>query len=247
MLKAILNGKAGRIDNQQGESVSWSSVFKAREDLLTSTVFERFAYLSDEIQAYLIAQWFLHCSGHAPNNIGELVDISYWPRFSHEHNNGSNQVEPDLILHFEHANILVEVKPPEGGDQYKWQWQKEIESFLQNTEDECDKPLYFFAIGRIEQVDAIRWAKSLLKQNEQLKGLGALKWQVVTDQLIELVSDKGLNISVSKQDKRIIGDILEGLSLYGLKISPFKWADLLTMALPKLDIEQVTQHLKVEK
>ncbi|MFA0162036.1 hypothetical protein AB4457_11915 [Vibrio splendidus] len=35
MLKAILHGKAGRIEHDKDESVSWASVFKAREDLLT--------------------------------------------------------------------------------------------------------------------------------------------------------------------------------------------------------------------
>lgn len=35
MLKTILHGKAGRIENNKDESVSWSQLFKAREDLLT--------------------------------------------------------------------------------------------------------------------------------------------------------------------------------------------------------------------
>ncbi|MFA0408728.1 hypothetical protein AB4505_11140 [Vibrio splendidus] len=35
MLKAILHGKAGRIEHGGQDSVRWASVFKAREDLLT--------------------------------------------------------------------------------------------------------------------------------------------------------------------------------------------------------------------
>lgn len=248
MLKAIKHGKAGRIEQEDGESVSWSSLFKAREDLLTSTVFERFAYLSDEVQAYLIQQWFISCNGKAPTEIGELIKVSYWPRFIYEHDGGTNQVEPDLILHFEACNILVEVKPPAGGDQYRYQWKKEIESFIQYSQEDAEEiPLYFLAIGRIEQVNAHAWANALLKNNEKLNGVGALKWQVVTELFIDLINGDADHIPLSKQDKRIIDDILEGLSLYGLQTSPFKWDDLLTMPLPKLDMEQVTQYLRSVK
>lgn len=115
MLKAILHGKAGRIEHNKDESVSWSSLFKAREDLLTSTVFERFSYLSDSVQNHLIQHWFSESRGIALAKLGEFESISYWPRFEHQHERGTNQVEPDLIIHFTHCNILVEVKPPEGG------------------------------------------------------------------------------------------------------------------------------------
>ena len=49
MLMAILNNKAGRIENAQGDAVSWREIFKAYEDLLTSTFFERFSYLDQVV------------------------------------------------------------------------------------------------------------------------------------------------------------------------------------------------------
>lgn len=230
MLKAIIHGKAGRIEHNEDESVSWSNLFQAREDLLTSTVFERFAYLTDAVQQAMLQHWFKAHHGDIPTDSGELVNITYWPRFIHEHDIGTNQVEPDLILHFEHCNIIVEVKPPAGGDQYLWQWHKEIESFIQSDENQ-DKALYFLAIGRIAETNANQWANKLLNDERLplLKGLASLKWSVVTDYIVMLTSeDNGLsNLQLSKQDRRILLDILEGLSLYGLQISPFKWSQLL--------------------
>lgn len=234
MLKAILHGKAGRIEHNKDESVSWSHLFKAREDLLTSTIFERFAYLSDEVQHTLLQHWFKQHHGTIPASFGEFIDITYWQRFAHEHDKGSNQVEPDLILHFELCNIIVEVKPPAGGNQYFWQWFKEIESFLQAEED-SHKPLYFLAIGRIGQVDAELWASRLLPKQKQLKGVAALKWDSVTAQLVVLMSEQA-ECALSKQDSRIIQDMLDGLSLYGQQISPFKWSELTNANLPTLSL-----------
>ncbi len=130
---------------------------------------------------------------------------------------------------------MVEVKPPAGGNQYFWQWCKEIESFLQAEED-SHKPLYFLAIGRIEQSDAEQWASQLLSPSlKQLKGVAALKWDAVTAQLVELMSEE-TELALSKQDRRIIQDMLDGLSLYGQQISPFKWSDLITAKLPTLSL-----------
>ena len=235
MLKAILHGKAGRIEHNKDESVSWSKLFKAREDLLTSTIFERFAYLSDEVQHTLLEHWFQQYHGTIPANFGEFVDITYWQRFSHEHDEGKNLVEPDLILHFDQCNIIVEVKPAAGGNQYFGQWYKEIESFLQAEEDN-HKQLYFLAIGRIEQADAVRWAKLLLSKQQQLKGIAALKWDAVTTQLLKLVGEQS-KCKLSKQDARIIQDMLDGLSLYGQQTSQFKLAELIRTNFPTLSLQ----------
>ncbi|MCL1114297.1 hypothetical protein L2703_11945 [Shewanella basaltis] len=237
MLKAILHGKAGRIEQNTDESVSWSSLFKAREDLLTSTVFERFAYLSDAVQACLLGHWFKSHHGKPTDVFGEFKGITYWPRFSLHQASLSNQVEPDSIFHFDLCNIIVEVKPPTGGDQYLVQWQREIESFIQSEQGQ-GKDLYFLAIGRIKPADASKWAKPLLDKFESLKSIAALEWSVVTEQLVELINEEsaGFNLNLSKQDRFILFDMLEGLSLYGLQISPFKWAELKSHSLYNLSL-----------
>ncbi|QLE84042.1 hypothetical protein FLM48_02445 [Shewanella sp. Scap07] len=237
MLKAILHGKAGRIEHNEDESVSWSSLFQAREDLLTSTIFERFAYLSEAVQACLLKHWFKTYQGIIPDVFGEFKSINYWPRYIHEHDEGENQVEPDLIIHFDQCNILVEVKPPAGGDQYYEQWHKEIESFLQ-SESGKEKPLYFLAIGRISQADARDWAIPLLRDVDCLKAVAALEWASVAEHMITVTSsdDVDNNSIVSNQDRFILQDILEGLSLYGLQVTPFKWSQFKAYSIQKLSL-----------
>ena len=148
MLTAILNNKAGRIE-QGGESLPWRDVFKTYEDLLTATVFERFNYLSQNTQNQFISFLLEGTLDKSTLDLGRLINIEYWPRFSIENNNQSS-VEPDLILCFENANVLIEVKPPSGGGQYYAQWEREV-SALKNNPLYSNKKLYFVALGGVNE------------------------------------------------------------------------------------------------
>ncbi|SON50418.1 hypothetical protein [Vibrio tapetis] len=222
MLKAILHGKAGRIEHGGQDSVRWASVFKAREDLLTSTFFERFAYLSDDVQTQILASCFSLSPDDFQVKFGAFQSIDYWPRYELGEGRESRQVEPDLVIRFDKCNLIVEViKPPAGGDQYYDQWQREVDSFLQSDEHKA-LPLHFLAIGRIDRHNAQQWAYQLKKPNSVLELVGAIKWQAVTDKLIQQLASEGAN----KTDRRVLTDMLEGLALYGLKTNNFKWCDL---------------------
>ncbi|MFS1880227.1 hypothetical protein [Vibrio splendidus] len=222
MLKAILHGKAGRIEHGGQDSVRWASVFKAREDLLTSTFFERFAYLSDDVQTQILASCFSLSPDDFQVKFGAFQSIDYWPRYALTEDGESRQVEPDLVIRFELCNLIVEVKPPAGGDQYYEQWQREVASFIQSDEHN-DLPLYFLAIGRIETGNATQWAELLHERYDCLKTVSATKWQAVTDNLVKLIEGDG----ISPTDRRVLTDMLEALALYGLKTNSFEWHDLI--------------------
>ena len=231
MLKAVLHGKAGRIGTNDSDKISWSSLFKTHEDLMTAAVFSRFSYLSSPVQAFLLRKW-LKVNG-VEHDFQQFQDIEFWPKFDLVEGESSCFVEPDLVLRFKEFNLIIEVKPPAGGDQYFEQWRKEIASFLQ-SDNKNDLPLYFLAIGRVEKNNAKKWAKYLLSDNdERLKMVSALKWQAVTDSIVKLrhpisnsTQDEKLDI-VSSQDIRILDDIIAALHLYGLKTANFKWKHLI--------------------
>jgi hypothetical protein len=252
MLKAVLHGKAGRIEQDDNESVSWRKLFKSHEDLMTAAVFGRFSYLSPKVQNYLLQQWL-----NIKEDFSDFEHIEFWPTYQLNDGEEERNVEPDLVLNFKKCNLIIEVKPPEGGDQYLGQWRREIKSFLQSKEG-TDKPLYFLAIGRVSKKDAKTWANSLMKEftvgseetsnnnydedtDEEilgtLKNISALKWQPVADSVIALEKLDIANI----QDTRIIKDIIDAFELYNLKTSRFKWPALVnTLHKTKLSLEHTS-------
>ena len=88
MLTAVLNGKR-RGTGFTGQSFISGDLVGA-EDVLTSTIFERIAYLPNSI--------FLDFMDHAlgcEDSIGTLENIDFWPSW---YFNGQ-RVEPDAVLY----------------------------------------------------------------------------------------------------------------------------------------------------
>jgi hypothetical protein len=99
MLQAILSGKR-RGSGLERSSIGVSSAVGS-EDILTSIVFERIAYLdSDGFKAFF-AQLLPFATP-----VGELVSMEFWPRLEL----GERIVEPDVVLTCESALVLVEAK-----------------------------------------------------------------------------------------------------------------------------------------
>ena len=231
MLKAIIHSKAGRVEHQGEDSVRWADIFKHHEDLMTAAVFSRFSYLSSDVQNHLLQQW-LECD----QDFSDFKEIEFWPsyRLTREEETDKD-VEPDLVLRFATSDLIIEVKPPAGGDQKIGQWQEEVESFLESNE-QGEKPLFFLAIGRIESGNAIKWINNLKnKIGRQLHGINALKWQPLTDSILALQKSDTPN----QQDQRILHDITEALNLYGLKVSSHTWSSLVNnTSLCELSLKQ---------
>ncbi|MFQ6371534.1 hypothetical protein [Shewanella sp. YIC-542] len=230
MLQAILHGKAGRIDGDKGQSISWREVFKGREDLMTAAVFGRFAYLSAPVQATLMQRW-LRVTEPA---FDDFEKIDFWPSYQLVSNDQKRRVEPDVVLNFASATVILEIKPPNGGDQDIDQWRREVESFLLSGE-RSQLPLYFLAIGRIPNKLVLgNWAQQLSKK---LDGINAVVWQRVVNDLLELDNGK-LACEPNTQDKRIIADILQTAGLYQLRTQFYSWETLLDHPLPRLSLQQ---------
>ncbi|MEI4549797.1 hypothetical protein [Pseudoalteromonas spongiae] len=215
MLTAILNNKAGRIE-QGDESLPWRDVFKTYEDLLTATVFERFNYLSQHTQHRFISFLLEGTLDKSILDLGRLLNIEYWPRFSIE-NNSQSSVEPDLILCFENANVLIEVKPPSGGGQYYAQWEREV-SALKNNSRYTNKKLYFVALGGVnEAIHNGELTKLKGKFSDFITHANILNWQQVASFLLN--DCKGCD----ERDTRIINDMIAAIGLYGVNTLNLNW------------------------
>ncbi len=216
MLMAILNNKAGRVDNAHGESVSWREIFKSYEDLLTSTFFERFSYLDDKSQMTILAECFDTTKVSLSSVLGDFEKIEYWPRFSLI-NDQQNFVEPDVILCFKKVNILIEVKPPSGGEQYFEQWSREVKGLLNSNFK--SKPLYFLALGGVSKIGVKNQLERLVNDFELLENAAAINWHELVPVLKVLKKKSG------SREQRVLNDMIASLGLYNVCIKNLSWQD----------------------
>lgn len=212
MLRAILHGKAGRVQVND-LSVSWKHLFKSREDLLTAAILSRWSYLSTLAKNTLMQEWLGDCE----IDFTEFTGIEFWPRFDLDRE-GSSFVEPDALIRFKNFNVLVEVKPPSGGNQYFGQWEKEIEGYFYSDES---LPLHFLAIGR-NTVNSHLW-KTRLLDNEKYKpeSICTINWKKVAKSIFSSYKQE----EPTTQDHRIYLDMLEALKIYGVRTHHYKWSD----------------------
>ncbi|MGR4050441.1 hypothetical protein [Kosakonia cowanii] len=225
MLHAILHGKARRVDVSDKASQSWRSVFQHYEDLLTAAFWGRISYLSQHaLQALLssllaadIREW------------GKFESLTFWPKYPFPDeldsavapwiNEKDKYAEPDVVLTFEHATLIVEVKPPAGGQQYQQQWCKEI--YAWKNSEEAQQALHFLAIGNLPKEAAFLFA-GLQTLFPEVKFYGA-EWREVRAKM-----EHPASAWPTEQDQRIIADCLRALELYGVRAPLLPWQPFLT-------------------
>lgn len=217
MLKAILHNKAGRL-SVADEDLSWRDVFRQREDLLTATVFGRLRYLSTPVQQKILG--FLLSESHVP---GEIRHIEFWPRLDVKNVlelKNRRFVEPDIWIRCEHLHVIVEVKPPFGGMQYRDQWAAEILAVNQAKEDSL--PIVLVALGNVPsgccstqiQVNLIEIPHKVYERNWPSLCYAFFAW---------LKESEG-------SDRAIIHDIVSAFELFGLTRPTPPWVDLISLA-----------------
>ena len=220
MLKAILEGKAGRVNVEEGsEDLSWRDVFRKREDLLTAVFFSRLRYLSLEGQREILSLLI----DHEPLLMGEINDVVFWPRLKGLE--GHRHVEPDVILTFDDSLLLIEVKPPFGGEQKENQWHDEVGSLiLQRDQDEPEigvpEKLHFLALGR--NVSDSQEAAERLKDSFSEEGLVSIQlreWSEVCKGV------HGLASAAKGPDRVIYEDWIDAFALFGLIAPPLPFED----------------------
>jgi hypothetical protein len=156
MLNALLHRKLGRAahsdekDTDLPES-AWDAL-TARENPLTSTVFERIEYLEPSEAWALIRDASEQPSGEAPSE--ELpsgrAKWRFWPHLRPaETGSNAHYVEPDVLVEWGKILLLIEVK--HAGDQNAEQWIEQILA-AQADADLAAKQLIFIAVGGVDHV-----------------------------------------------------------------------------------------------
>ena len=223
MLKAILNGKAGRINIGGDRDQSWHEVFRLREDLLTAAFFSRIRYLSVNGERNVLS---LLMPPNLKIHPGAIEDILFWPKLTGIPDR--NFVEPDVLIRCENALLLIEVKPPFGGQQIQEQWENEIKSLVRQADKdtaEWDVPdnIYFVALGN----NASNWRNVANQLEAQYVDYGlvvhAMEWAAISHGIAELLDIE------DGRDRMVYSDWLEAFALFGLVERPLPFSDLLPL------------------
>jgi len=228
MLRAVLHGKAGRVEHA-GQSLSWRELFKQREDLLTATFFSRLPYLSDNAFNAVLSRLI------GPDHVKQLstfVTVEFWPRLTEWEARG--YVEPDVILRFERELLMIEVKPPFGGSQKQNQWQDQMTAVNLEQEYLEYERIYFVALG-----NTLPPSLTIDPQLKRFAPMTQLEWA----DLRRLLQDESIFTS-NRQDSAIRQDWLEAFRLFGMLPAVPSWKPLLDYAQP-LDLVKAHTQLSL--
>lgn len=118
------------------------------EDPKTSSIIGGLLLLPDQIFYKVVNR---ACAPNIlPANNGSILGYEFWPHWYDDTYN-ANFVEPDVIIHCEYRDIIIEAKYSETSGQYREQWVKEIEAYKKLYGHK--KEVSFLALGGNENYD----------------------------------------------------------------------------------------------
>lgn len=120
------------------------AIYKANEDALTSSIFERFMYLPQELTQHIFTEALLDSIPDL--DLTKLESITYWPNWNPEHTTNTKRVEPDVFIRTTKQDIIIEAKRHDDKQQDAGQWSREIQAYYNEYNDD-EKPLVFIALG----------------------------------------------------------------------------------------------------
>jgi len=250
MLTAVASGKAGRIQIAGVEHrVSWREVFRRSEDLLTATIFSRMRYLSE---SSLNSVMGLLIGKEAAQELGLLQGIDFWRNLEGTH--GRTKVQPDVLMWFDDALVVVEIKPPFGGDQYLGQWKAQIHAVAHLcAQDDESFPacVHFVGLGR-----NTRHVKSQSCEDFDTQGafdlrLHTAEWDTLSESIPRM------RVSALGADLAVFDDWLSAMELFGIQSAAYRWPELFAWAsrrelsldaircLPKMPEMKISSSLRV--
>lgn len=223
MLTAIVSGKGGRITVDGVErSVSWREIFRQSEDLMTAAIFGRLRYLSPALltqaMASLVTPEVAAC-------LGALKHVEFWRNLEGTH--GRVRVQPDVLMWFESALVVVEVKPPSWGRQYVEQWEAQIHAVAHLAEDEDERvpeTVYFVGLGGNDRNLTAEARTRVDTSNRFAMSWHQSRWEDLTKNLMSM-RDEAI-----ASDAAVLEDLSSALQLFGMITEIYKWDDLVIWA-----------------
>lgn len=222
MLNAVFSGKkrGTGLQNQQATL----ELAEGAEDVLTASVFERLAYLPDELLTAVLSELL----GEA---FGPLQAIEYWPSWRLQ---DDTRVEPDVLLHDAQRCVLIEAKRH---DHVRQQSARQLANELlagwhgKYLGDNC----ILLTLGGLEDTSAAGRQRLLGEVLDLLPAGSATRFTLVCRSWQQLY--QALETPVDPDSpaglQRLLDDIAKCYAWHGLRIHPMRW--LADLQPPRLD------------
>lgn len=190
--------------------------FIQNEDFKTSSSIGLLQYLPDNLFWSIMRDC---CVGLTTNNFGKILSFNFWEHTDSTNTTNSSFVEPDVWIETKEYDVLIEAKVGDGYGQYYQQWHNEIQSLLnEQNNNGYKKPIILIALGgndnlKPDIVDGFRVFKAswyyLLKAitDERNRQTDNCFISRILDDTIELFARQGM----------IIINWLNSMPNYGIK------------------------------
>lgn len=119
-------------------------LYKANEDSLTASVFERLMYLPKELFQHILEKALYDVIPGL--ELQTLGSIDYWPNWDSESTSNSSHVQPDIFIRTLKADIIIETKRFDENQQNPSQWKNQVIAY-NNEFGEEQKELIYVALG----------------------------------------------------------------------------------------------------
>lgn len=212
MLNAVLAGKkrGTGLQNQQ----STLELAEGAEDVLTASIFERLAYLPDElltaVLSALLGQLF-----------GPLQEIEYWPSW---HLPNGTRVEPDLLLQDVQCQVLVEAKRH---DHIRQQSAGQLANELLAgwNANALGEHCILLTLGGLDDMSQTSQQRLLDELLALLPADGARRFTLVCRSWQQLYQVLEAHITVDSPQgcQRLLDDIAKCYAWHGLRTHPMRW------------------------
>lgn len=216
---------------------------KMIEDSLTSAVFDYLILLPDTLFWNILRKSNVQ-NINLPVSIGKVEFVDFWPKWDTkkiDDVSNSNFIEPDLVIEFEKAHLIIEAKRYDNNQQCLNQWKDQITAFNfhYNKDDESIRPLIYFALGGI-------WdeSPSVIAIEGYNQKIFKLKWQQILDTITNYLKDAEELQSVLENKTtvvKILNKVLEALAIHGYYETNFLWLN--TMSTGKNSILTSLKHI----
>lgn len=202
MIYAIKNNKVNR------------AIYKANEDALTSSIFERLSYLPKELMHHIIQEALYDMIPGL--ELYNVESIEYWPNWSAKHTTNKNRIEPDIFIRTSTQDVIIKAKRYDYKQQSGDQWEREIQNY-NNEYSEDHKELVFIALGGLHSQKI-----ALVNVNNKDYKIYKCKWIGI----LKAVKNVQYNLDLSKQYlnstiaiDNILSDIILCFELFGFSSS----------------------------